>query len=265
MTTEIVMLAVGLVFGGVAVWLIFKGKIQAAADKSRAEGDAERAALTATLQARDSQIQTLSASLEKSSADNGRLQVELTSASTKLAAAEEKNSQIPELNTSLEKTNLENVRLQTELNSESNKRATAEEKNSRIPPLETERSEKASRITELLGEVTALKEAQAGLTTTIDEERKSAAEKLALLNDAQQKLGDAFKALSSDALRSNNQSFLELANATLEKFQQSAQTDLTARQKAIDELVKPLKESLDKVDGKIAAIEKERTSAYSTL
>jgi DNA recombination protein RmuC len=58
---------------------------------------------------------------------------------------------------------------------------------------------------------------------------------------------------------------LELANSTLEKFQQGAHTDLTARQKAIDELVKPLKESLEKVDGKIAAIEKERTSAYSTL
>src|SRR5207344_1420140 len=82
---------------------------------------------------------------------------------------------------------------------------------------------------------------------------------------AQQKLGDAFKALSSEALKSNNQSFLELANATLEKFQQGAHTDLTARQKAIDELVKPLKESLEKVDVKIAAIEKERTSAYSTL
>ena len=265
MTTDIVMLAVGLVVGGVAVWLILKGKIQAAADKAKAEGDAERAALTATLQARDSQIQGLNSSFEKLNGDNSRLQGELTTASTKLAAAEEKNSQIPALNSALEKTNLEIVRLQTELNTESAKRAAADEKNTRIPTLETELAEKETKLSNLNTELTQLKEAQATLTATIQEERKAAEEKLALINDAQQKLGDAFKALSSEALKSNNQSFLELANATLEKFQQGAHTDLTARQKAIDELVKPLKESLEKVDGKIAAIEKERTSAYSTL
>jgi len=231
MTTETVMLAVGLVVGlavgGVAVWLILKGKIQAAADKAKAEAEAERAGLSATLQARDSQIQGLNASLEKA---NG-----------------------------------ECTRLQTELTTESAKRAAADEKNTRIPTLEAAAKAKDSELAGLSAEVTRLKEAQATLTSTIQEERKAADEKLALLNDAQQKLGDAFKALSSDALKSNNQSFLELANATLEKFQQGAHTDLTARQKAIDELVKPLKESLEKVDGKIAAIEKERTSAYSTL
>lgn len=269
MTTETVMLAVGLVVGlavgGVAVWLILKGKIQAAADNAKAEGDAERASLTATLQARDSQIQGLSTSVEKLNGDNSRLQGELTTASTKLAAAEEKNSQIPALNTALEKTNQEITRLQTELTTESAKRAAADEKNTRIPTLEATAKEKETELAGLSAEVTRLKEAQATLTSTIQEERKAAEEKLALLNDAQQKLGDAFKALSSEALKSNNQSFLELANATLEKFQQGAHTDLTARQKAIDELVKPLKESLEKVDGKIAAIEKERTSAYSTL
>lgn len=265
MTNEIVMLSAGIVVGGVAVWLILKGKIQAASDKARAEGDAERASLTATLQARDSQIQGLSASVEKLNGDNSRLQGELTTASTKLAAAEEKNSQIPALNSSLERLNQEITRLQAELNTESAKRAAADEKNTRIPTLESEVKEKETELAGLSAEVTRLKEAQATLTSTIQEERKAAEEKLALLNDAQQKLGDAFKALSSEALKSNNQSFLELANATLEKFQQGAHTDLTARQKAIDELVKPLKESLDKVDGKIAAIEKERTSAYSTL
>jgi len=265
MTGEIVMLTVGLVVGGVAVWFVLKAKIQAAADKAKAEGDAERAALTATLQARDSQIQGLSASVEKLNGDNSRLQGELTSASTKLAAAEEKNSQIPALNTSLEKTNQEITRLQTELTSESGKRSAADEKNTRIPNLEAEVKAKETELAGLNAEITRLKEAQATLTSTIQEERKAAEEKLALLNDAQQKLGDAFKALSSEALKSNNQTFLDLAKTALETFQQGAQTDLTARQKAIDELVKPLKESLEKVDGKIAAIEKERTSAYSTL
>jgi len=143
--------------------------------------------------------------------------------------------------------------------------ATLQARESQIQDLKARMAGEETKLSQCNAEVTQLKEAQAKLNATLQEERKAADEKLALLNSAQQKLGDAFKALSSDALKSNNQSFLELANVALEKFQQGAQTDLTARQKAIDDLVKPLKESLEKVDGKIAAIEKERTSAYSTL
>ena len=114
-------------------------------------------------------------------------------------------------------------------------------------------------------EVMRLEKLQAELTTRLEAERKSADEKLALLNQARETLSHAFNALSSDALKSNNEAFLQLAKTHLEKFQQGAQTDLSARQKAIDDLVKPLKESLEKVDGKIAEMEKERTSAYATL
>ena len=82
----------------------------------------------------------------------------------------------------------------------------------------------------------------------LDQERKQAEEKLAVVNQAQEKLADAFKALAAEALKSNNQSFLELAKATLEKFQETAKGDLEKRQQAIQELVKPVKESLEKVD-----------------
>jgi DNA recombination protein RmuC len=101
--------------------------------------------------------------------------------------------------------------------------------------------------------------------TRLEEERRVAGEKLALLNEAQQKLSDAFKALSADALKSNNQSFLELAKTILERFQAGAQGDLEMRQKAVAELVKPLRDSLEKVDAKIQEIEKARVSAYSSI
>jgi DNA recombination protein RmuC len=60
------------------------------------------------------------------------------------------------------------------------------------------------------------------LQTRLEEERKASQEKLTLLNNAETKLADAFKALSADALRSNNQSFLDLAKQNLETFQQTA-------------------------------------------
>ncbi|MEW6660886.1 MAG: DNA recombination protein RmuC [Bacillota bacterium] len=120
-----------------------------------------------------------------------------------------------------------------------------------VPQLQTENAE--------------MKEKIAQLQTKLEEERKSAGEKLLLLHDARQKLSDAFKALSAEALQSNNQSFLELARLTLEKYQESAKGDLEKRQQAINDLVKPLRESLEKVDKKIEEVEKERAGTYAGL
>ena len=106
---------------------------------------------------------------------------------------------------------------------------------------------------------------RAVLLTRLEEERKASQEKITLLNNAEGKLADAFKALSSDALRNNNQSFLDLAKQNLENFQQTAKGELERRQSAIGDLIKPLKESLEKVDGKIGELEKNRVGAYSEL
>jgi DNA recombination protein RmuC len=99
----------------------------------------------------------------------------------------------------------------------------------------------------------------------LEEQRKSSLEKVEILNLAERKLSDAFQAASGNALRQSNQTFLELANATLEKFHQGAANDLDARQKSIEELVRPLKDSLTSVDSKIQDLEKARISAYSGL
>jgi len=53
------------------------------------------------------------------------------------------------------------------------------------------------------------------LTTRLEEERKASLEKIELLHNAEDKLADSFKALSADALRNNNQSFLQLAKENL--------------------------------------------------
>jgi DNA recombination protein RmuC len=112
---------------------------------------------------------------------------------------------------------------------------------------------------------TKLREQAAALDSTLQHERKSSAEKLDLLDRATDELREAFQALASDALKSNNQSFLQLAKTSLEKFQSEAKGDLEARQKAVETLVAPIKESLDKVDNQIQQLEKDRSKAYGSL
>src|SRR5882672_8870864 len=105
----------------------------------------------------------------------------------------------------------------------------------------------------------------ATLQAELQGERRAAQERISSFNKATEELAERFKALSRDALKDNNQSFLQLAHATLEKFQENAKGDLEQRQQAIDQLVKPLKESLERVDGKIGEMERARAGAYSEL
>lgn len=113
--------------------------------------------------------------------------------------------------------------------------------------------------------ITALEAEKSRLQETIEQQNRQFRDKLTLLDEARQKLADAFKALAADALKSNNQSFLQLARENLDKFQEAAKGDLEKRQQAIDELVKPVKASLDKVDSKIVELEKAREGAYQGL
>ncbi len=101
--------------------------------------------------------------------------------------------------------------------------------------------------------------------TKLAEQQKAYEEKLALLSDAEKKLSDSFKALSAEALKNSNTQFLQLAKTHLDKYQQGAKNDLDTRQKAIDELVKPLKESLKNVDTKLTQIDKQRAEHFATL
>ncbi len=103
------------------------------------------------------------------------------------------------------------------------------------------------------------------LKTALEGERRAAQERTDSFKKAADELAERFKALSRDALKDNNESFLDLARSTLERFQSTAKVDLESRQKAIDQLVKPLKDSLDKVDSKIGELEKTRAGAYSEL
>lgn len=155
--------------------------------------------------------------------------------------------------------------LQAELKEQQEKRVAAEEKNLRIPVLEETVIRKEQRIEELFQENTRHREKQSELLTRMEEMETRNTEKLKLLDEARKQLGDAFQSLSARALQQNNQSFLDLARSTLEKYQEGARSDLDARQNAIQQLLQPVLQSMQAVDGKMQEMEKERTRAYAGL
>jgi DNA recombination protein RmuC len=118
--------------------------------------------------------------------------------------------------------------------------------------------EKRSALTELHARAESL-------ATELRLERDATTGKLAEIERAREHLSQAFGALSAEALKSNNQAFIDLAQATLAKFQEAAKGDLERRQQAIDELVKPMRESLDRFDQQVQSLEKSRVGAYAEL
>ncbi|HWR17605.1 MAG TPA: DNA recombination protein RmuC [Terriglobales bacterium] len=151
---------------------------------------------------------------------------------------------------------------ETKLSDAERRTATAE---AAVPELRTQFSRKDAESKQLQERLEAELKARSIAETALGEERKRLEEQRALLSEAQDKLRDAFQAVAAQALSSNNESFLQLAKSTLEKYQTEAKKELEARHTAVATLVDPIKESLAKVDTQLQELEKSRSQAYGTL
>lgn len=77
-------------------------------------------------------------------------------------------------------------------------------------------------------------------------------------DEARQQLSYTFKSLAAEALRNNNESFLQTSKQVMERHLVQAQGDLELRKQAVEQLVKPLQERLNE-------IEKSRQTAYGSI
>lgn len=183
--------------------------------------------------------------------------------------AEERIRQVEGFRAQLQHTSEQNrqliARYQAALESAKERLATATERNTRLPELEAQLANAQAECQVLREKNGAHQIRISELCTLLDDERRAADEKFALLEEAKLHLRDAFTSLSAEALKTNNQSFLELARENLAQFHEKAQGDLSTRQHAIRDLVAPLKESLDQVNLRIGEVEKERAGAYAQL
>ncbi|MDX2193540.1 MAG: DNA recombination protein RmuC [Gemmatimonadales bacterium] len=128
-----------------------------------------------------------------------------------------------------------------------------------------ERSAAAARQQEVERERAEAREALAALRAEQEAVRTGVDEKLALVQQAATQMREAFQALSADALRQSQQSFLELATVKLGEAQQAASGDLAARQQAIAQLLAPMEAELKRVQGVVGEMEKARQDAYGAL
>ena len=86
-----------------------------------------------------------------------------------------------------------------------------------------------------------------------------------ILDHTHNQLANTFNQLSSEALNRNNDSFLKLAEENLKRHQSEASAELQSREKAIEQLIKPINDALLNTSKQIRDIEKERKESYGNL
>jgi len=115
-------------------------------------------------------------------------------------------------------------------------------------------AEQQQQAAEAQAEISRLKEAIGAATARAE-----------AFNLAEARLKDSFGALAAQTLQANTQQLLELAKTQLVNAQAEARGDLEKRQQGIAELVRPVRESLDKVDQRIRELETKREGAYAAI
>jgi len=113
--------------------------------------------------------------------------------------------------------------------------------------------------------VNVLQEHNNSLHTQLKIEQAQSVEKIQALKESREQLKESFSALSKHALDANNESFLHLAQQKLGLFETRAQANLSEKEKAIETLLKPMADALNKTEKQISEIEKERKQAYGSI
>jgi DNA recombination protein RmuC len=103
------------------------------------------------------------------------------------------------------------------------------------------------------------------MRSRLEHERALARERMAVVTDSQERLSTSFKALSAEALQANMAQLAELARTQLQAAQAEAKGDLDKRQRAVEQMVAPLREQLGRVDEQLVTLDRDRRESRGRL
>ena len=121
------------------------------------------------------------------------------------------------------------------------------------------------RLEASIQEISELRTQVTTLETKLESEQEHFTEKEQVYKELEKRFSDVFKALSGEALKENNRSFLELAKEHLNSQQVKSKGELEKRKQAIEALLKPINDSLKNFGEKVGDIEKARVGTYEAL
>ena len=103
------------------------------------------------------------------------------------------------------------------------------------------------------------------LRTEVKTETALAEERAQALEQAEQRLAATFGKLANESLAQQSESMLRLARESLGRQQDRARTELGEREQAIEQMIRPIREALDKTHEQIHSIEKARHESFGSI
>ncbi|NGX53151.1 MAG: DNA recombination protein RmuC, partial [Candidatus Anoxychlamydiales bacterium] len=85
------------------------------------------------------------------------------------------------------------------------------------------------------------------------------------LKQVKKNMAKTFKSLSFDIMQQSNKSFMDLAKVNFEKYHLGFQANIDHKQKELEKVLDPVKESINKIDEYTKNVEKQRQGAYEAL
>ena len=110
-----------------------------------------------------------------------------------------------------------------------------------------------------------LRRRQINLQTRIRNQESLQQEREIAFEAANAQLTKAFSELANQSLKSNSENFLRLAEQNLGVEREKAKRELSEREKAVETLVKPIRDALEASQKQIAELEKSRSEAYGGI
>lgn len=223
----IISLFIGIALGAVIVFFVIKARYSEMYNKQKYEQETELKLINERNSNLDSKITELNDLILKKDDLLDNTQKELSSAKENLAAYKEKAQEIPKF----------------------------EEKINRYENLVEEKNNEIKNQAETLSSI----------KKELEKEKNNHEEKIAVYEQAENKLKDVFKAMSSTALESNNENFIKAAKELFGEYKNSFEHNFDSRKKEIESFVNPLKETLNSFDKFVKDIEKSRNESYGEL
>lgn len=144
-------------------------------------------------------------------------------------------------------------------------RVRAETQMARVSGLEQDIGSRDERIAQLTAVISDLRVSLAKSEETLRSEQQLGVDKLGLLREAETQLREAFKSVASDSLRANSETFFQMARDKLDSVRRESAEDLESKKREIDQIVEPVRKTLESLDQQSRSLEKEREAKLAGL
>jgi DNA recombination protein RmuC len=124
----------------------------------------------------------------------------------------------------------------------------------RLADTEAQLRAKDNELRGLNGELTSLKTERATFDARLEE-----------LGRFHERVKDTFGSLAAEALKTTSASFLQVAKSELEGLRSTANRDLEDKEKSFAALITPIREGLEKYDGKLEQLARDRDESMGRI